>query len=225
VTRLSGYHAPVNNLQEELDTVVRLIAHDLRNPLTAMQLNAQLIERAASTEGREKEQRWAGFIASAARRMDAMIQLLVEAERIRSGRLPLAREQVAVAPWLDEWLASGTVGVDRARVQIAGPDQTLAFEVDSRRLRQVLTTLVGLLVVGGDTAPVSVGAVRDGLTLRLWIRVPRAGAAVAEQESHSTAGHEIEMHHVRAVIETHGGTVAFITEADSLGFDVALPAV
>ena len=67
------------------EPVIRLVSHDLRNPLTAVQLNAQLIERAAVREGREKEARWAGLIAAAARRMDGMIVQLVEAERLRSG--------------------------------------------------------------------------------------------------------------------------------------------
>src|SRR5664279_604207 len=66
--------------------VIRLISHDLRNPLTAVQLNAQLIERGASRDGREKDQRWASLIVSATRRLDTMLQQLAEAEHIRSGR-------------------------------------------------------------------------------------------------------------------------------------------
>jgi len=214
----------VNNLQEELDTVVRLIAHDLRNPLTALQLNAQLIERSASADGRERELRWAGHIASAARRMDAMIQQLVEAERIRSGRIALAREQAAVAAWLDDWLATASLAVARDRVQLATPDRSLALHIDARRLGQALSTLVGIVGVGAEAAPVSVGVLRDGTTVRLRVRVPRGGDTAAEQEAQSTAGHEIEMHHVRAVIETHGGKLEFTTDDDGPGFDVVLPA-
>jgi signal transduction histidine kinase len=90
----------VNKDNDDHDAFIRLIAHDLRSPLTAMQLNAQLIERAASQDARAKEQRWATLIASAARRMDRMIQLLVDAERIRSGRIELGRERIVFAAWL-----------------------------------------------------------------------------------------------------------------------------
>lgn len=216
----------MSNRQEQLDLVVRLIAHDLRNPLTAMQLNAQLIERAAASDGREREQRWAAFIATAARRMDGMIQLLVEAERIRSGRIELGREELSVAAWLDTWRAGAKLGFDLARVQVSATDPALIIVGDARRLQQALTALVDMTGrAAADDASVTLEVQREAGALRLRVRAPRAGAAgTTDKEDPVIAGHGIESHHLQAVIEQHGGQVRFSFDDDLFGFDVMLPA-
>jgi len=69
----------------------RLALHEIRTPLTAVQLNAQLIERSLGKLGLEKECRLAGTIISAARKLDELTQELGDIARlIRRYPIPAA---------------------------------------------------------------------------------------------------------------------------------------
>lgn len=209
---------------EDPETVVRLIAHDLRNPLTAVQLNAQLLERAASREGHEKELRWAGFIINAARRMDRLFQLLIEAERLRSGRIKLALECLPVGGWLGGWLPDAPLGFERSRLSVALSDASVPALVDARRLQSVMLTLMDVAGQQAEGQAVRLEVHADGGRLRCAIRVARSQAAGSDASATITAGHDIEIHYVRAVLAGHGGDLAIIgSEGDAVGFDVIVP--
>ncbi len=219
-----GYDVPVNNDRDDGDDFVRLIAHDLRTPLGAMQLNAQLIERLAGQDGREKEVRWARFIASSARKMDHMIQLLVEAERIRSGRIPLARQPIAFATWLEDRVAGWPDPQGGPRPSVIVSDRGDAVSADPGRLEQALLTLLDVARQAFDAdAPISVELGRQGANIRCSVRGPKLGTA-SQEKSQLTAGRDVEIHYVRAVLHAHGGTLAIAVDAPTtMGFDVSLP--
>jgi signal transduction histidine kinase len=215
----------VSNDRDDGDDFIRLIAHDLRTPLGAMQLNAQLIERLAGQDGREKEVRWAGFIVSSARKIDHMIQLLVEAERIRSGRIPLVPERITFAKWLEERLAGWPPG-DGPRPGVVVMDRSSAISADPRRLEQVLRILLEVARQALDPeAPISIEVDRRGAEVVCAIRGPKLGA-VSQERSQLTAGHDIEIHYVNAVLSAHGGALEFaVSDEAAMGFDVKLPAL
>jgi signal transduction histidine kinase len=215
----------VSNDRDDGDDFIRLIAHDLRTPLGAMQLNAQLIERLAGQDGREKEVRWAGFIASSARKMDHMIQLLVEAERVRSGRIPLVCETITFATWLEERLA-GLPTAEGLRPSVVVTDRSSAISADLRRLQQALLILLEIARQAFDAeAPMSIAVGRQGAEVVCSIRGPKLGAA-SHEKSQLTAGHDIEVHYVNAVLEAHGGSLGFsVSDETAMGFDVKLPAL
>ena len=227
---------------ERYDRVIRLLAHDVRNPLTAVQLNAQIIEQAAARDGREKDQRLAARITSAARRLDGMLQQLVEAERIRSGHVQLVREPVALAQWLRELVAKESAkksandspGVDPARIRVTLPDDGVVISADPVRLGQALVHLLGLAlrqadgnsVVGVD---VQAGSEEVTCTLRAPGRPengaykpaspPNTGESVGSQPSDGMA-----LHLARTLVECHGGHL--LVEEDAargLRFEVVLP--
>lgn len=214
----------MSNDRDDGDDFVRLIAHDLRTPLGAMQLNAQLIERLAGQDGREKELRWARFIASSARKMDRMIQLLVEAERIRSGSLPLARERIAFANWLEDRLADWPNPRGGTRPNVIVTDREGAVFADPRRLEQALLTLLDVARQSFDAdAPISVEIGRKEANVLCSVRGPKLGTA-SQEKSQLTAGRDVEMHYVRAVLQAHGGTLVLAVDAPTtMGFDVSLP--
>ena len=209
------------------DQVLRLISHDLRNPLTAVQLNAQLIERAAAQDGRAKEERWASLIASAARRIDKMIQQLVEAECIRSGRIQLVPQPVALDELLHELLAEANGGLERGRISMALPKQSVAISADRKRLGQALDSLLRLALqeaaamVGVD---VQVKASEVYCTIHAPRRSDADNTAPSDAPHRTEPGQGIALHLARTLIECHGGTLQCAEDcAHGLTFEVVLP--
>lgn len=212
--------------------VIRLVSHDLRNPLTAVHLNAQLIERAAVREGREKEARWAGNIATAARRMDGMIEQLVEAERLRLGRVQLALQPVALDQLLRGMLAQPNTDLDPRRVRLTLPEKPVVVSADRERLGRAIRGLLRLTVQEADGAAateVELGA-KDA-DVCCSIHAPRpadAGVVSANATGASTQPDPregIAVHFARTLIECHGGRLQATHGAPrTIGFDLVLPA-
>ena len=213
------------------DVVMRLLAHDLRNPLSAVQLNAQLIERAATEAGLEKEQRWAALIAKAARRMDGMIQQLVEAERLRLGQLQLKRELVA---WEQVWrdtLAENDMDLDPRRVRLALPGKRIMVSVDRDRLRCALRGLLCLALQEADGAAVVAveSKATDGEVVSA-IHAPRA-SVMGSVYAPTTGADAVPpwvpgsaFHFARTTFECHGGSLRVKTgDSQAAGFELVLP--
>ena len=69
--------------------MLRLALHEMRTPLTSVQLNAQLVERSLTKLGLDKECRLVAMIVSSARKLDALTQELSDVARLRSGAAKL----------------------------------------------------------------------------------------------------------------------------------------
>jgi len=213
--------------------LIRHITHDLRNPLTAIQLNAQLIEQSALRDGREKEQRWASLIVSATRRLDGMLRQLGEAERIRSGKIQLAIEPLFFEQFVRQLLDSSGTDIARERVHLTSARTSLALSADRSRLGQAMLNVLLLALQQADvSARVTVDArYREGeISCTVISPVPREPApASAEGRDTSSAGRAgacegIALHVARTLIECHGGRLRVAEGADgALVFEIALP--
>src|SRR5579859_4822846 len=81
-------------LEQTKEDYLALISHDLRTPLTAVQAEAQLLQRQFVREGNGDSphvKRTLAIVANA-RRMNAMIQELLESSRLESGTMQLRSE-------------------------------------------------------------------------------------------------------------------------------------
>ena len=234
----AGSNSTVAAQEERYGQVLRLISHDLRNPLTAVQLNAQLIERGASRDGREKDQRWASLIVSAARRLDRMLQQLSEAERIRTGRTMLALTPLTVDKFLRELLAGTEPELDTNRIRVTVPEASLTVSADRARLGQAFLNLLRLaLQQAAPSAAVMVEVRGSGREVSCTICVPNVPEVTMDEPTDgspretaaaSRAGQcdGLALYVARTLIECHGGTLRVTSSAHAaILFEIVLPAV
>jgi signal transduction histidine kinase len=213
---------------ERCEQLIRLIAHDLRNPLTAVKLNGQLIEQAAARDGQEKQRRWASAIVDSARRMDEMLQSLVEAECVRSGKIALPRESVALNQLLPDLLIEQGAVIDAPRIRLRLPAEPAVVVGDRSRLGQALAFLLRLAAQEVDAAAeilVEVEA-RAG-DIRCVIRAsrsPRATPWAMAELPAAPAGQAIPLHVARTVIACHRGSLRICDpDGSTLEYEVVLP--
>ena len=133
----------IRQLEELKADFIATASHELRTPLAAVYGAAQTLLRhdfALDEGGRD---RFVSLIAEESDRLGRIVNEILLANHIDSGRLRMVRERVDVTE-----LAKGVVETLRMmapesiRIELAGSDELPLIETDGDRLRQVLANLV-----------------------------------------------------------------------------------
>jgi len=130
-------------LEQTKEDYLALISHDLRAPLTSVQAEAQLLQRELArdtTIDSTYVKRTTAIVANT-RRMNSMIQELLESSRLESGTMTLKKRLLAIVPLLRDIVAR--VGSDRVQVQpLLANAAPWAVYADAERVERVLTNLI-----------------------------------------------------------------------------------
>jgi PAS domain S-box-containing protein len=208
-------------LEQTKEDYLALISHDLRAPLTAVQAEAQLLQRQLSRDGNVDTAyvNRTMSIVSNARRMNSMIQELLESSRLESGTMTLRKRAIAILPLLRDIV--DRVGSDRVQLEAVPADVAPVASVDGERIERVLTNLItnaqkysppseSVVVrvgVRGDEIIVSVVDQGEGIPPeelpRLFQRFTRGRAGPKAD----VAGLGLGLYIARLIVEAHGGRV------------------
>jgi signal transduction histidine kinase/ActR/RegA family two-component response regulator len=156
------------------------MSHELRTPLNAILGFAQLLE----LEDLGEEQREnLHYILTAARRLLALINEVLDIAAIEAGRLPLSLEPVAVADVVAETVSLIRPLADQHQVLLVNPPLSCASHVqgDRQRLKQILLNLLSNAVKynrQGGRVELECGPGDDG---RLRIQVVDTGPGIAAE--------------------------------------------
>lgn len=139
----NGMAAELRHHQQQQEMYIQMMSHDLRTPLTSLLGHAQLLQRAVERAGlSESDRRKAADIVMGAKRMDTMIQDLVDSARIEAGQFRLNLRPVQLAVFVAELKErlTGLQGVERIRLAEAPALPSVLADPD--RLERVCTNLL-----------------------------------------------------------------------------------
>jgi signal transduction histidine kinase len=160
------------------DEVLRMVSHDLRNPVSAIQMTANLLATASLPD--EKRQRLLQMISHASQRMNRLIEDLMTIGRLQEGlEIPLDVDQVNPAVIADE--VCEAIGLQALAKSIDlrcnKPATVPAVKADRRRIFQVLSNLLDNALKftpeGGDIVVSCEG--HDG---EVWFAVKDTGRGI-----------------------------------------------
>jgi len=159
----------------ERDDVLQVVAHDLRNPLTAILFSAHTLGARATTEG---ERRAARLINESLDEMNRLIDDLLDEKLLAAGQIVHDRQPHACADLVTAALEAARASALDVELRAALEDNGARVMVDRRRILQVFANLIGNAVkftpAGG---PIEVGSrVREGEAL-FWVSDRGVGIA------------------------------------------------
>jgi signal transduction histidine kinase len=210
------------------DELLAMATHDLRNPLTSVKAEAQMIRRRA-TGARPPEPAWfaaaAARVEAAATKMDELIGELLDYARLQAGELlDLHRRPTDLVQLAREVVDEQQERTTRHRIVVRADQPELVGAWDRVRLERVLANLVSNAVkYSPEGGEVVVGVTHHGdwavLTVRdQGIGIPPEDVPRVFERFHRAAnvghieGTGLGLAGARQIVEQHGGTVAVESE-------------
>jgi two-component system sensor histidine kinase EvgS len=228
----------LEELNEEKSGLMHMAAHDLRNPLSSLMLNIEILSEGATPEAREPLER----MMMLAHQMIHMIRNLLDVQALEDGRRRLRIEPVDVTKEVEEVLSAMQTQAARKRIGLNtqfARTAPLAL-ADKPALKQVLNNLVSNAVKYSPFDRMVTVEVEPGMAGKLVIRVRDQGPGITRDEmprlfqkyvclsARPTGGEQstgLGLAIVKQLVTTMGGTVHCESAAgQGAVFIVELPA-
>ena len=217
LTDITAFHA----LQQRQEDFLRIVSHDLRNPLTIIQGHTQVLADTLHDAGIDGDaQASVEAIHRSTQRMNAMIQDLVDMTRLESGQLALTLQPVDLRSYLANLLSRTETLIDYARIRVELPADLPAVLADYNRLERIVINLLSnALKYSPSGAPVIVRAQQEAGMVRVSVTDEGPGIPPEEQpnlfqryyraQSTRTAeeGIGLGLYITKLLVEAHGGRV------------------
>jgi len=224
----------------ERDEFLSIASHELRTPVTALQLQLQLLRKVAQRSREEVPRAVAERLEALerqTRRVSLLVSELLDLSRLRLGRLDLRREETDLAEMARDVVAPFQEDAQAARgsrvlLEASGP---ALGKFDRVRLEQVLTNLLANAVKFGEGKPISVRVEAVDGVVRLAVADQGIGVAPEDRErifgrferavsARHFGGLGLGLFIARQIVEAHGGTIRLEgAEASGSTFTVELP--
>lgn len=232
----------LNQSAKRKDEYIAILAHELRNPLSAIHNAAQVMQLENSSE---QQFNWArDLLHRQVKHLTCLMDDLLDISRISNGRIQLRRESTDLATIVTHAAETVSALLDEHdhKLQLELPEEQLFVDGDPVRLNQVLGNLLtnaakymedgGLiqLTLETDGEGWAIVKVRDhgmgisddllGTVFDLFVQAPTA-------INRAKGGLGIGLALVRALVELHGGTTNVSSDGPGCGaeFSVRLPLI
>ena len=201
-----------------------LAGHDLRNPITVLKSQVQLLQRRLSREeGREEDLREIGRMAYQIDRLNVGLDTFVEAARIRQGRFQLMPDTCDLGKVMRR-LATIYETASRAHsVTFEVPGEDIVARWDTTRVELVLAALLTNALKFTTQGDVVVRVTREPPLARITVTDTGPGIPPGEEQtifdeystssSTENSGVGLGLFVAREIVRQHGGDIGVTTPA------------
>jgi PAS domain S-box-containing protein len=217
------------------DEFLSLAAHELKTPLTVLQLQLDTLHDRMDDSGQrvaKKLQR----AAQSSERLSLLVESLLDVSRIATGRFALDVKEFDLVDTVQRVVDGLRPSADRAHCEMSVVShEPIIGAWDRLRLEQALTNLLANAIKYGAGAPVVVSAGRRGSGVVVEVRDHGPGIPEGEVDRifrrferassiRNYGGLGLGLYFIQAIVEAHGGSVSAVNASDGgARFQIELP--
>jgi PAS domain S-box-containing protein len=228
-------------LEELKADFIATVSHELRTPIAAVHGAAQTLSREDIVIPDDSRRKLFAVMSDQSERLAHVVNDILLASQVDSGRLALASEQVDIADVARRVVAAArTHAPEELSLELVAPPSLPAIAADRDKVRQVLANLVGNAVkYSPGTGRIEVRVEPRAARLRVAVRDEGVGIPQAEQQrifekfyrvdvnmSHGVSGTGLGLYICRELVRRMGGSIwVESNEGNGSTFFVELPLV
>ena len=229
--------AELHEAARRKDEFLATLAHELRNPLAPILTSVEILNLHGSADPASRAAR--EVIGRQLRVMRRLIEDLLDASRITTGKLELRRERVALGAIIEQALETSRPHLARHELTLALPAEPVWLDADPVRLAQVFSNLINnACKYNPPGGALGVCAERQGASVKVTVKDSGIGIAAedmprlfemfsqpGEARERRQGGLGIGLALSRVLVELHGGAISAASEGPGRGaaFTVTLP--
>ena len=237
--RLQRQIAQLLEQDQRKNEFLATLAHELRNPLSAMRNGLQLLRLSGDDPAMLLHAR--SILNRQVEQMVRLVDDLLDASRINSNRIELRKEWVELATMIKSAIETSRPAIEGAHhdLSVSLPAQPVLLDADPLRLAQAFSNLLNNAAKyterGGS---ITLSADQEGDVVTIRVRDSGIGIApetlphlfkmfvqASRSVARSQGGLGIGLSVVKGIVEMHGGTVEACSDGPGKGseFVVRLP--
>jgi two-component system sensor histidine kinase/response regulator len=215
---LDAAHRRLEELSQQRDMFVSMVAHDLATPLTSIRGYVEILGRRSLQP--ERQERARALIASETDRLARLARDLADAARVISGQFQIRTATCDLTEIAQEQVDLMRARTTRHPILLDAPPR-LPLECDRHRLAQVFANLLSNAIKyapdgeiriqlgrDGDHVQVTVSDQGPGIPAELAESVFEPGSRYAQGTIDAPSeGGGFGLHIVRGIVEAHGGRI------------------
>lgn len=226
-------------IQEFQERFVAILGHDLRNPLSAIDMGVSLLRQRAADRGDEVASRVLARMQSSSRRMTRMVEQILDLTRTRlAGGLGITPATMDLLPTINVVVEELRTAQPGCIIEVEG-EASVSGAWDRDRLARVFSNLIGNAIHHGDrTRPVRVLVEAEGDCVIVTIHnygppIPESVRAelfspwrrgVRDSRTSETEGLGLGLYISREIVRGHAGDIDVTSSAEhGTTFRVKLP--
>lgn len=213
-----------NKLERLRDEFVAMITHDLRTPLTSIQIFHEMLGLELLGTLNAEGRRTLAHAETSINRLLNMVSDLLDYEKMRAGELQLVLQQASLQSILEEAVNAVKPFAAKHNISIEMPSTSIGLKADGERLVRVIVNLLSNAVKfspAGST--VKIGIEESESSVKVEIADSGAGIPIEHQasifdkykqsvKSGKMKGTGLGLPICKAIIEGHGGSIGVISE-------------
>jgi PAS domain S-box-containing protein len=220
---------------------IATVSHELRTPIAAVHGAAKTLEREDIVIPDDSRKQLLAVISDQSERLAHVVNDILLASQVDSGRLALASEQVDIADVARGVIAAARVHApEETSLELVAPPSLPAIAADRDKVRQVLANLVGNAIkYSPGNGRIEVRLEQRAAQVRVAVRDEGVGITQPEQQrifekfyrvdanmSHGVSGTGLGLYICRELVRRMGGSI-WVESSEGTGstFFVELPLV
>ncbi|NQW17140.1 MAG: GAF domain-containing protein [Chloroflexi bacterium] len=227
-------------VEEQRSGFLSTVSHELKTPLTSLIAFADILSRNQDSRMTDRQLQQISIMQRSARRLDLLIDDLLDVSRLDAGTFKLARSEFEVTALIEELKAAFLPLIDSSNqsLTVSYPDRDFWIEADRDRVAQVITNLLSnaskyslpeteielALKESGDAIVISVADSGIGMSQETQDNLFTAFYRATDEHTQSQPGSGLGLVIVKSIVDLHYGTIT-VSSKQRVGtiIEVTLP--
>jgi signal transduction histidine kinase len=233
------YLLKIINKQKELaeikNDLISNITHEFKTPITTVSTALEAIENFNAVDDKEKTRKYLSISTLQLKKLNHMVEKLLETATLDSEKLLLQREEIDVVELVKSIALKDELHTDEKEIHFVSSQKKILHSLDPFHFENAISNLIdNAIKYGGNRIEIHLNSVLDTIEITVadngngieknqrekifdkFYRVPKGN-------THNVKGFGIGLFYTKKIIEKHEGKIQLISDSTNTVFKISLP--